>query len=35
MYFTELKTQGGVLTGVGDTALLEISEFELFPRLFQ
>ena len=35
MYFTELKTKDGVLSGVGDTALLEISEFELFPRLFQ
>lgn len=36
MYFTELKTKDdGELCGVGDTALLEISEFELFPRLFQ
>ena len=36
MYFTELKTKDdGELCGVGDTALLEISDFELFPRLFQ
>ena len=35
MYFTVLQTKDGKLSGVGDTALLDISEFELFPRLFK
>merc|ERR1719313_1241733 len=29
MYFTELQTKGGQLTGVGETALLDVEEFEL------
>ena len=35
VYFTQLHTKDGQLTGVGDTTLLDVAEFELFPRLFK
>ena len=35
MYFTQLKTKKGQLVGVGETELLDVADFELFPRLFK